>query len=70
VPRGLAYGVTASASFLGSFLGPFTGGLLAAIAGTRVVFILITALFALNFMWVYRTVPEIKGTDGKALAGR
>lgn len=55
--RGLAYGLTASATFLGSFLGPFTGGALAAVAGIRWVFVLTGVLFLLNLAWVYRVVP-------------
>jgi MFS transporter, DHA1 family, multidrug resistance protein len=59
--RGLAYGVTASASFLGAFLGPFTGGTMAAAVGIRWVFLLTTVLFLLNLIWAYRVVPEVRG---------
>ncbi|MCW4115489.1 MFS transporter [Aurantimonas sp. MSK8Z-1] len=56
--RGLAYGVTASATFFGSFLGPFSGGSIAATFGIRWVFVLTTVLFFANLIWVRRTVPE------------
>jgi DHA1 family multidrug resistance protein-like MFS transporter len=57
--RGAAYGITASAAFLGSFLGPFTGGSVAALVGIRWVFVITALLFLVNFIWVSRTVPEI-----------
>jgi DHA1 family multidrug resistance protein-like MFS transporter len=57
--RGLAYGVTASATFLGSFLGPFTGGSVAAAFGIHWVFLVTGALFLANFLWVFRVVPEV-----------
>lgn len=63
--RGLAYGVTASASFLGAFLGPFTGGTMAAAVGIRWVFLLTTVLFLVNLVWVYRVVPEVRGKPEK-----
>jgi DHA1 family multidrug resistance protein-like MFS transporter len=59
--RGLAYGLTASATFLGSFLGPFVGGSVAALAGIRWVFVLTGLLFLANLLWVYRVVPEGAG---------
>ena len=62
--RGMAYGLTASATFLGSFLGPFTGGTLAAVAGIRWVFVLTGVLFVLNWVWVFRVVP--RGVSGPA----
>ncbi|WP_454853031.1 MFS transporter [Rhizobium binxianense] len=58
--RGTAYGVTASAAFFGSFLGPFTGGSLAAVVGIRWVFVLTSVLFLANLIWVYRRVPEVR----------
>jgi DHA1 family multidrug resistance protein-like MFS transporter len=60
--RGLVYGVTASATFLGSFLGPFTGGAVAASAGIRWVFLITGVLFLLNLVWVYGVVREVKGS--------
>lgn len=58
--RGTAYGVTASAAFFGSFLGPFTGGSLAAVVGIRWVFVLTSVLFLANLIWVYCRVPEVR----------
>jgi len=55
--RGVAYGVTASAGFLGSFLGPITGGSLAASFGLRSVFLVTGLMFLVNFVWVYFVVP-------------
>ncbi len=56
--RGMAYGLTASATFLGSFLGPLSGGSIAAVAGIRWVFVLTGALFLLNWLWVWWLVPR------------
>ncbi|MEX6509031.1 MFS transporter [Jiella sp. M17.18] len=56
--RGLAYGVTASATFFGSFLGPFSGGSIAAVFSIRWVFVLTAVLFLANLFWVYRSVQE------------
>ena len=56
--RGLVYGATASATFLGSFLGPFGGGTIASLVGIRWVFVLTGALFCLNLAWVMRVVPK------------
>lgn len=56
--RGLAYGVTASATFLGSFLGPFTGGSIAAAFGNPWVFVVTGALFLVNLAWVFFMLPR------------
>jgi len=56
--RGLAYGMTASAAFFGSFLGPFTGGSVAALIGIRWVFVITALLFAANFLWAARVLPK------------
>jgi DHA1 family multidrug resistance protein-like MFS transporter len=56
--RGLAYGITASAAFFGSFLGPFTGGSVAALIGIRWVFVITALLFAANFLWASRVLPK------------
>lgn len=58
--RGTIYGMTASATFLGSSLGPLTGGTIAAGFGIRWVFVVTTALLALNLIWVWFTVPELR----------
>lgn len=62
--RGRAYGVTASATFLGSFLGPFAGGSVAAAFGIRFVFGLTASLLLANFAWVFFRVPESATPDG------
>lgn len=58
--RGTIYGMTASATFLGNSLGPLTGGGLAALFGLRWVFVFTSLLFVINWVWVYRSVPEWK----------
>jgi DHA1 family multidrug resistance protein-like MFS transporter len=55
--QGLAYGITASATFLGSFLGPFSGGTIAAAIGMPSVFILTGCLFLANLLWVFFMLP-------------
>jgi DHA1 family multidrug resistance protein-like MFS transporter len=71
--RGTAYGLTASATFLGSFLGPFTGGAVAALFGIRMVFLVTGAMFLANFLWVFLVVREPTGPEAvvspDALAG-
>ncbi|MFC0407629.1 MFS transporter [Roseomonas elaeocarpi] len=66
--RGLAYGLTASATFLGSSMGPFTGGTVAALAGIRWVFVLTGTLFLVNLVWVWRVVPDLRAGDAPARA--
>ena len=56
--RGFVYGLSASASFLGIALGPLTGGVVAASAGLRWVFVVTAALLAINLVWVKFAVPE------------
>ncbi len=56
--RGLVYGMTASATFLGGFLGPFTGGSVAALFGIRMVFAVTAAILMLNWVWVLLVVPR------------
>lgn len=55
--RGRAFGFTATATFLGSFLGPMTGGTVAALQGVRAVFIVVGLFFLATFVWVYLAVP-------------
>ncbi|MBV9811975.1 MAG: MFS transporter [Acetobacteraceae bacterium] len=59
--RGLVYGMTASATFLGSSLGPLTGGTIASLFGIPVVFLVTGSIMALNWVWVFFAVPELKG---------
>ena len=56
--RGSVYGMTASASFLGTSLGPLTGGLIGANLGIRWVFALTAALLMANLVWVWAVVRE------------
>jgi DHA1 family multidrug resistance protein-like MFS transporter len=58
--RGTIFGLTASATFLGNSLGPLTGGTIAAELGLRWVFVVTTALLAINLVWVWFTVPELR----------
>ena len=58
--RGLVYGITASAMFLGGSLGPLSGGLIAATAGLHWVFLVTAVLLAVNLVWVFMKVPELR----------
>ena len=58
--RGMAYGVISSAYFVGNTLGPLAGGAIAATVGIDWVFAVTGALLALNFLWVWWKVPEVK----------
>jgi DHA1 family multidrug resistance protein-like MFS transporter len=54
--RGRVYGVTYSAMFLGQFVGPAFGGVLAARFGIPSVFVVTGILMILNCAWVARGV--------------
>jgi len=56
--RGLVYGLTASATFFGSFLGPLTGGAVASLWGPRWVFVVTAIVMAANGLWVMTTVAD------------
>lgn len=56
--KGAVYGVTASAMLLGGSLGPLSGGAIAAIAGVRWVFPVVTALLTITLLWVRAKVPD------------
>ena len=58
--RGMAYGVISSAYFVGNTTGPLAGGAIAATVGINWVFAVTGALLALNFLWVWWKVPEVK----------
>lgn len=58
--RGMAYGVISSAYFVGNTTGPLAGGAIAATIGINWVFAVTGALIALNFLWVWWKVPEVK----------
>jgi DHA1 family multidrug resistance protein-like MFS transporter len=56
--QGLAYGITASATFFGSFLGPLSGGTLAAAVGIPWVFVMTGGLLLANLAWVFFMLPK------------
>jgi DHA1 family multidrug resistance protein-like MFS transporter len=56
--RGAAFGMTSSATFLGNSIGPLLGGVIAAGFGLSWVFVMTGVVMAVNFVWVYRRVPE------------
>jgi len=56
--RGLVYGMTASATFLGGFLGPFCGGAVAALWGPRFVFVVTAAVLFVSLVWVISAIPR------------
>lgn len=58
--RGMVYGLTASATFLGNSLGPLTGGVVAALLGLRWVFLVTAGLLFANLAWVWFTVEELR----------
>jgi DHA1 family multidrug resistance protein-like MFS transporter len=58
--RGMAYGVISSAYFVGNSTGPIAGGAIAATVGINWVFAVTGALLAVNFLWVWFKVPEVK----------
>jgi DHA1 family multidrug resistance protein-like MFS transporter len=56
--QGLAYGITASATFFGSFLGPLSGGTLAAAVGIPWVFVMTGGLLLTTLTWVFFMLPK------------
>lgn len=56
--RGLVYGVSYSATFMGQFLGPTFGGVLAARFGIASVFVATGLLMLAIFAWIIRGVRE------------
>jgi DHA1 family multidrug resistance protein-like MFS transporter len=56
--RGAVYGMTASATFLGGFFGPFTGGTVASLLGPRWVFVVTASVLFANLIWVLLAVPS------------
>jgi MFS transporter, DHA1 family, multidrug resistance protein len=63
--RGLVYGMSASATFLGNSLGPVTGGAIAASFGLRWVFFVTAGLLLANLVWVYFNVREYREREGE-----
>jgi DHA1 family multidrug resistance protein-like MFS transporter len=56
--RGMIFGLTASATFLGNSLGPLTGGAVAASLGLRWVFLVTAGVLAVNWIWVMASIPR------------
>jgi DHA1 family multidrug resistance protein-like MFS transporter len=56
--RGLVYGVSYSATFLGQFIGPTFGGILAARFGIASVFFATGAFMIANLIWVARGIKS------------
>lgn len=56
--RGRVFGFTASATFLGSFAGPFLGGIGSAFLGIRVMLGIVCGLYLLNMLWVRLKVED------------
>ncbi len=59
--RGMVFGLTASATFLGSSLGPMVGGAVAASFGLHWVFLVTAALLAGSVVWTWVAVPASVG---------
>jgi len=58
--KGAVYGATASAMMLGGSLGPLSGGAIASVVGVRWVFLVAAVLLAVNLVWVWSKVPEVR----------
>jgi DHA1 family multidrug resistance protein-like MFS transporter len=58
--RGLVYGLTGSAVFIGSFLGPLIGGSVASAFGIRWVFVMTTAVLCVTWYLVATRVADPK----------
>ena len=61
--RGLVYGMTSSAYFLGNTMGPLMGGSVAATFGINWVFAVTATLLTVNLIWVYLKVPDLPSGD-------
>ena len=61
--RGLVYGMTSSAYFVGNTLGPLMGGAVAATFGIHWVFAVTATLLTVNLVWVYLKVPELPADE-------
>ena len=49
--------------FFGNWMGPLTGGAVAAAFGLRWVFLVTSAVLLANLVWVYYRVPEYVDHD-------
>ena len=58
--RGAVLGLTASATFLGSSIGPLVGGSVAAAFGLRWVFLVTGAMLLGSLLWTWRALPPDK----------
>jgi DHA1 family multidrug resistance protein-like MFS transporter len=58
--RGKIFGVTSTAQFLGRFVGPILGGVVAAHFGLSAVFVVIAGLMLANLLWVALAGPREK----------
>jgi DHA1 family multidrug resistance protein-like MFS transporter len=56
--RGMTFGVTSSAYFLGNSLGPASGGVISAYAGLPWVFVITTVMLLAGIAWVAAAVPR------------
>lgn len=56
--RGKIYGLTSSATFLGSFAGPLVGGMVSAAFGIPTMFFVTSGLMLLNWVWIAKVVRE------------
>ncbi|WP_255298250.1 MFS transporter [Brevibacillus dissolubilis] len=56
--RGMVFGFTSAATFLGSFAGPLLGGLGSAALGIRWMLGITCVLYLVNMLWVWKKVPE------------
>ena len=64
--RGVVFGLTASATFLGNSIGPMTGGAVAAAFGLRWVFLVTAAMLLGSLVWTWIAVPAAAGRPDAA----
>lgn len=65
--RGRAFGLNQSAGQLGSVMGPLLGGAIASFIGQRGVFVLISGIMVLGYLWVSRVLaPRLNGMTENA----
>lgn len=56
--KGSIYGLTTSATFMGSFLGVLGGGTISALLGIPAVFVTASILLFTAFLWVWAKIPD------------
>jgi DHA1 family multidrug resistance protein-like MFS transporter len=64
--RSAVFGVMSSATFLGGFLGPLTGGALAAMMGLPAAFVSTAVLMLAAYAWVLKAVRKDAGEGATA----